>query len=165
MKKGPRIYTSDPAKKEILLTLTAQGVASLDSTKPAAFFPSKVEIPLQDKGKTHKLMIKNTSDQPINPAIVFAPRDVVNVEMPSGEIAPGAEEPILVTLHNDFDRATLKTSLTLTMADPDDTRFTIPIEIGDVSPKAHTSTPHAASHSTSQKTPLRPTGTGNKGGK
>jgi len=147
-----------------VLTLTAEGVASFDSTKPAAFFPSKVAIPLADKGQPERLMIKNTSDQPINPAIVYVPRDVVDVQMPTGSIAPGEEKPIMVTLHNDFDRATLKTSMTLAMSDPDDTRFTIPIEIGDVSPKAQTPNPPSASHAAPQKTPLRPTGTGNKGG-
>jgi len=164
--KGPRIYTSDPNNKEMLVTLTAEGVASFDSTTPAAIFPSRVTIPLEKRGEPFRLVIKNVSHQPINPAIVFAPTDIVDVQMPDGVIAAGDERDIFVTLRDDFDQLSKKISFTLSMMDYQDTRYTIPIEIGNISAKAsHANTPPASSKSAStDKTPLRPTGSDKKGG-
>jgi len=150
----------------MLITLTAQGVTSFDSTTPAAISPSRVKIPLEKRSEPFKLVIRNVSNKPINPAIVFAPTDIVDVQMPDGMIAAGDERDILVTLRDDFDQLSKKISFTLSMMDYQDTRYTIPIEIGNISAKrSHAKTPPAPSKSASAaKTPLRPTGSDKKGG-
>lgn len=150
----------------MVVRLTAEGVESFDSTKPAAIFPSRVKISLDERNEPFRLVIKNVSDKPINPALIYAPTEDVSVEVPEGEISPGDERAIFVTLNDAFDQASKKTSFTLSMMDYQDTRYTVPIEIGDVSPKRNKATnpPKPSTTPSASKTPLRPTGSGNKGG-
>jgi len=128
--KSPRVSTSDPENKDLLIRLEAQVVAAFDSTTPATIHPQRINIPPDRREGEFMLVVRNVSEAPIQPHIVWEEPGVLDLEFPPGFIEPGEEKVVTVKIDDDFDKLAHKTSFTMEMSDPEHTRFTIPVEIG-----------------------------------
>ena len=144
------------------VTLYVTSVASFDSTTPATITPSVVKFLPGKQDSKIRLALKNVSDKVIEPKIVFEPTSILNIEMPKRALKAGEEEVIFVSVNDDFKDLKKRTSFTLSMSDTKDTRYTIPVEIGDFSRKRSPRSKAATASASSNKKVIRPTGSGKK---
>jgi hypothetical protein len=168
VKRSPRVKTSDPNNSDIVIRLEAQVVESFDSTAPITIHPQRIYIPRENRDGEYWLIVRNVSDESIEPRIISQQPGALKIELPEDGIAPGEEEKIVVRVDEDFTKVTHKTSFTMEMSDDDKTRFTVPVELGTTGqlasrPKAKSPKPSTASRSDKQI--IRPTASNkDKGG-
>jgi hypothetical protein len=165
LNKSPRITTSDPEKKNISFKLQAQTVESFDSTSPATIHPQIVHIPPDKREAEFMLVIRNVTDEAMEPRIVSQQPGVLDITLPEGAIGPGEESAIHLTVAEEFDKLAHKTSFTMQMSDDEESRYTIPVEIGTAGQITTRSRPVASRAGTkppatskSEKQVIRPTG-------
>ncbi len=113
------------------LTFSAHPTKNLDSLKPFTVTPPLVNLDsLKDAGKSGsvEIRVKNTSTEPINLKLVSAPDKWFTIDVPSGSIAPGADEAIQVRFTSDIADTVLNKSFTIEASDTALTRFSVPIQ-------------------------------------
>jgi hypothetical protein len=151
---------------ELRLKLSAKAVANFDSTSPLQVAPSKVSFPSDKRTDRIKVVLKNVSAEPVHPTLISDHPGVILVEMPDGEIMPGASQTITVAVDPNLADQKKKTSFTIAMSDVQNTHYTIPVEIGDYPPPVVKPPAHTSIQPTKQdaKPSIRPTETKKDGG-
>lgn len=113
------------------LTFSAHPTPKLDSLKPFVVNPPLINLDsLKDAGMSGavEIRVKNTSDEPINLKLVSTPDQWFTIEVPSGSIAPGADEAIQVRIAGDIASEILNKSFTIEASDTALTRYSVPIQ-------------------------------------
>lgn len=113
------------------LRFSAHPTSKLDSLKPFVFSPPKINLDsLKDAGiaGTIEVKVRNTSDEPINLKLVSAPDKWFHIDVPTGTLAPGAEEAITVRIDGDISSEIINKSFTVEASDTASTRYSMPIQ-------------------------------------
>lgn len=126
--KSPRITTNEgPPDK--FVRITANVVARPDSTYPVVIKPYKLDMTqFGEKVRNEiKFTISNVSETNLQPSVVYAPDDLMEVVLPKSIPAGKSAEGIVRLKKSALDKQ-IEKSITLQLNDEKQSRFTIPVK-------------------------------------
>ncbi len=134
--KTPRIQTNEGAPHKNVRIIT-EVVRRPDSTYPVIIKPYKLDISqfgekVRDK---MKFTVTNVSEQDLDLKMIYAPNDLVEVDLPASVAAGKSAEGVL-RLKEPALKMSLEKSFTFELNDEAASRFTVPIKRTVKSPAA-----------------------------
>ncbi len=113
------------------LQFSAHPTSKVDSLKPFVFNPPRINLDSLKEAAvagTIEVKVKNTSDAPFSLKLVSAPDKWFRIDVPTGTLAPGAEEAIKVRIEGDISSEIINKSFTVEASDTAMTRYSLPIQ-------------------------------------
>lgn len=128
--KSTRITCNDPARSKFDLQLSAWVYKEEDSTGSIVFTKNeKLKFTTDDLGESDVVSFRNVSRQPLSVTLIDYPRELVSVEVPSGQIDPGDVGKIAVRVNSHLEKSDYQKSFTFELSDKARTRYSIPIRM------------------------------------
>ncbi len=126
--KAPRIDTNEGGRSKKVRIIT-HVVSRPDSTYPIIISPYKLDLSqFTDKVRDEiKFTISNVSDDDLHPKLVYSPDGYFDLELPK-IIAPGSKAEAILKINADKLGESFEKSITFSVDDENNSRFTIPVK-------------------------------------
>lgn len=126
------ILSNDPVRSRYEIGFDCYSYVAGEATGPLSVIKNKrLRLTAADMGKDFAVTIENVSKEPLHAKLIAYPSELVSVELPKGELAPGARGEILVRVKSEIGNKNQLKSFTFEMSDKAKSRYTIPIRMSE----------------------------------
>lgn len=130
--RSAAILSNDPAGGRYEVSFSCYTYVTGEATGPVTITQNKrLRLTTLDQGKDVVVTMKNVSKEPLKAKLIAYPSELVSVELPQGELAPGAKGDILIRVKSEIKNKNQLKSFTFEMSDGAKSRYTIPIRMSE----------------------------------